>query len=214
MKVLTFRSEVEVSSAIPEAVEHLREGGLLGYPTETMYGLGSNLDSAALAALGRLKDRNAAKPFLLLVSGAEMAEQWGLTFNEKARALADVFWPGPLTLVLPASTNRLPDDLRSSEGGVAVRRTSQTGVERLIHEIDHPITSTSANPRGRAPAVDIAALCRDFGHVDALLALDGGPLEAAVPSTILDCMTEHPSVVREGAIPMYRLEPYLGTFSR
>ncbi len=214
MNVLPFRSEVEVSSAIPQAVEHLHGGGLLGYPTETVYGLGSNLDSAALDALRRLKDRDSEKPFLLLVSGAEMAEKWGLTFDEKARALADAFWPGPLTLVLPASTNRLPDDLRNPEGGVAVRRTSQTGVERLINEIDHPITSTSANPPGRAPAVDIAALRRDFGHVDGLLALDGGPLERAVPSTILDCTTEPPRVVREGAIPMSRLEAYLGTFSR
>ncbi len=95
-----------------------------------------------------------------------------------------------------------------------MRRTSQTGVERLINEIDHPITSTSANPPGRPPAVDIAALRRDFGHVEALLTLDGGPLERAVPSTILDCMTEHPRVVREGAIPMSRLEAYLGTSSR
>ncbi len=214
MNVLPFRSEVEVSSAIPKAVEHLHEGGLLGYPTETVYGLGSNLDSAALDALRQLKDRDSEKPFLLLVSGSEMAEKWGLTFDERARALADAFWPGPLTLVLPASTNRLPNGLRSPEGGVAVRRTSQTGVERLIHEIDHPITSTSANPPGRAPAVDIAGLCRDFEHVEALLVLDGGPLERSVPSTILDCMTEHPRVVREGAIPMSRLAAYLGTFSR
>ncbi len=95
-----------------------------------------------------------------------------------------------------------------------MRRTSQTGVERLINEIDHPITSTSANPPGRSPAVDIDALRRDFGHVEALLALDGGPLEHAVPSTILDCMTEPPRVVREGAIPMSQLEAYLGMFSR
>ena len=214
MNVLPFHGEEEIASAIPQVADHLHRGGLVGYPTETVYGLGSNLDQGALVALRKLKDREKEKPFLLLVSGPKMAEEWGLTFDQRAMALADAFWPGPLTLVLPTSTSRLPDELRNPEGGIAVRRTSQAGIERLIEEIDHPITSTSANLPGRNPATDIAALHRDFGNVAGLMVLDGGALESAAPSTILDCATQHLRVVREGAIPLSELETCIGTFSR
>ena len=214
MNVLPFCEEGEVSVAIPRAADHLRQGGLLGYPTETVYGLGSGLDRDALAALRALKDRDREKPFLLLVSGPRMAEEWGVVFDERARALADAFWPGPLTLVLPTSSSRLPDELSNPEGGVAVRRTSLAGIQSLITEIDHPLTSTSANRAGRTPVTDIAALRRDFGDVAGLMMLDGGVLERTGPSTILDCTAPHLRVVREGAIPPSELATYVSTFSR
>ena len=201
MKVVPFRSERDIAAAIPAVAAHLRRGGLLAHPTETVYGLGSRPEATQLQALAELKTRNPEKPFILLVSGREMAEELGLAFNEAAAALAAAFWPGPLTLVLPATGGKLPVELRGTEGGIAVRWTSHAGMERLIQEVGHPITSTSANRSGRPPAVDISAVQRDFGDVPKLLALDGGTLGKAAPSTVLDCTAPAPRLVREGAIP-------------
>ena len=117
MSPLAFRTDAEVQTAIPQVVAHLGRGGLLGYPTETVYGLGSRAVAADVAALNALKGRAAGKPFLLLVSDRQMAEAQGLAFNAAADALARAFWPGPLTLVLPGGSGRLPDLLRGPEGG-------------------------------------------------------------------------------------------------
>src|SRR5437879_11634809 len=97
---------------------HLRSGGLIAYPTETVYGVGSRPLAADVAALQRLKGRRPDKPFLLLVSHRDMAEAQGLAFNAAARALARAFWPGPLSLVLPGGSRR-PPDLRGGPGGGA-----------------------------------------------------------------------------------------------
>jgi L-threonylcarbamoyladenylate synthase len=135
MTALPFASEAEARAAIPRVWAHLRAGGLLAYPTETVYGLGSRPVDADLRALAALKGRAAGKPFLLLVASREMAEAQGLAFNESARALARAFWPGPLTLVLPGGSGRLPDLLRGPEGGIAVRWTSHPGVALLVAEM-------------------------------------------------------------------------------
>ena len=110
--MLPFRSEAEIERAIPVAREHLARGGLLAYPTETVYGLGSDPTVPALEALARLKGRAPDKPFLLLVSSRAMVEEWGLVLSTAARALAAAFWPGPLTLVLRGGEGKLPDQLR------------------------------------------------------------------------------------------------------
>ncbi|MEZ0334979.1 MAG: L-threonylcarbamoyladenylate synthase, partial [Gemmatimonadales bacterium] len=104
---LPFRSDAEIEAAIPVVGEHLARGGLLAYPTETVYGLGSGPSVPALDALARLKGRAPGKPFLLLVSSRAMVEEWGLVLTAAARALAAAFWPGPLALVLPGREGKL-----------------------------------------------------------------------------------------------------------
>ena len=126
MNPLPFRTADEVTAAIPIVAEHLRTEGLLAYPTETVYGLGSRAVQQDVAALASLKGRPPGKPFLLLISDRAMAEAQGLAFNASADALARAFWPGPLTLVLPGGSGRLPDLLRGPEGGIAVRWTSRS----------------------------------------------------------------------------------------
>jgi len=128
VKPVPFQSDSEIATAIPQVVKHLGNGGLLAYPTETVYGLGSRAVQADVAALAALKGRSASKPFLLLISDRGMAEAHGLAFNASADALARAFWPGPLTLVLPGGSGRLPDLLRGPEGGIAVRWTSHQGI--------------------------------------------------------------------------------------
>ncbi|HEY6110825.1 MAG TPA: L-threonylcarbamoyladenylate synthase, partial [Gemmatimonadales bacterium] len=190
MTAVPFVTLADARAAFPRVRAHLRAGGLLAYPTETVYGLGSRPVDPDLRTLAALKGRAAGKPFLLLVASREMAEAQGLAMNESARALARAFWPGPLTLVLPGGSGRLPDLLRGPEGGIAVRWTSHAGVALLVGELGEPLTSTSANLPGAPPAPGADAILRDFAPAVAdgsLLVLDGGVLGNQPPSTVVDC---------------------------
>ncbi len=207
----------EDADAVAEVVRaHLARGGLLAYPTETVYGLGSAAERNALAALARLKGRPPRKPFLLLVSSRAMAERHGLVFNAAARAMADACWPGPLTLVLPGGEGQLPDELRGAEGGIAVRHTSHRAVAWLIERLNAPLTSTSANHPGQPTAPGVDGLLRAFGEAEQrgeLLVLDGGVLGNVPPSTLVDCTTSVPRIVREGAIPRAELRRRVGRWA-
>ena len=204
-----------IESSIPKVVAHLRGGGLLAYPTETVYGFGGNVSDVSVAGVAKLKGREPGKPFLLIIADPKMAEDLGLLFNASARALARAFWPGPLTLALPGGP-RLPAMLRGPEGGIAVRHTGHAGLARLVAAYGEPITSTSANRPGRPPAPGAEALLSEFApEIDSgqLLVLDGGVLGRVPPSTLVDCTHEEPRLVREGAIPRDELRRLVGRFA-
>ena len=214
--ILPFGSPEEVEAAIPRVISHLTANGLIGYPTETVYGLGSLASDQGLDALSRLKGRPPRKPFLLLISSRAMAERVGLVFTPAAAALAAAYWPGPLTLVLPGGEGVLPDRLRGAEGGIAVRHTSHRGMARLVERLGAPVTSTSANRSGGPPAPGAPMVETLFSAaVDRgeLLVLDGGVLGNVPPSTLIDCTTEVPSLIREGAIPRAELRRAVGRFA-
>ena len=137
-----------------------------------------------------------------------MVEEWGLVLTTAARALAAAFWPGPLTLVLPGGEGKLPDQLRGREGGIAVRYTSHTGIARLVAATGEPLTSPSANRPGDSPAPGADRIREAFADEVArgeLLVLDGGVLGNVPPSTLVDCTSPVPRLVREGAIPRTEL---------
>ena len=211
--MLPFGNQREVDQAIPTVEAHLAKGGLLAYPTETVYGLGSLADDAGLDGLAALKGRPPRKPFLLLISSRSMAENCGLQFNASAKALADAFWPGPLTLVLSGGEGQVPPRLRGPEGGIAVRHTSHPGMARLIAALGRPVTSTSANRPGGPPAPGadhVAALFPAAVADGRLLVLDGGVLGNVPPSTLIDCTGTVPALIREGAIPRDELRRAVG----
>jgi L-threonylcarbamoyladenylate synthase len=208
-----FQTDADIAAAIPRVVKHLRSGGLLAYPTETVYGLGSRAVEADVAALAAMKGRAASKPFLLLISDRTMAEAHGLAFNASADALARAFWPGPLTLVLPGGSGRLPDLLRGPDGGIAVRWTSHQAIARLVAALGAPLTSTSANLPGQPPGPGAAAIARDFAPAVAqaqLLVLDGGVLGNRPPSTVVDCTKPQAHLVREGTLSVHELRRAVG----
>jgi len=211
--ILPFQTDAEIAEAIPQVGQHLKAGKLLAYPTETVYGLGSAPTVSALARLANLKGRPEGKPFLLLISSRRMADDWGLVFTASASALAEAFWPGPLTLVLRGGEGRLPDELRGREGGIAVRHTSHTGIARLVTATGRPLTSTSANKPGGPPAPGADRLVQLFGAAERsgeLLVLDGGVLGNVPPSTLVDCTDMMPKLVREGALPRAELRRAAG----
>jgi len=211
--VIPFQTGAEIREAIPQVIQHLRSGGLVAYPTETVYGVGCLADANALTRLAAMKGRPDGKPFLLLVSSRAMAEKYGLMFTPSADLMSQAFWPGPLTLVLAGAEGRLPDSLRGREGGIAVRHTSQKGIAELITALGEPLTSTSANRPGGPPAPGAAHVEELFPEAVAtgtLLVLDGGVLGNVPPSTLVDCTTSVPRLVREGALPRGELRRAAG----
>ena len=198
-----FWSPPEVEASIAGTLAHLAEGGIVAYPTETVYGFGGAIDSASVERLVAMKHRPSGKPFLLLISGSGMIGRRGLQLSRSASQLAARFWPGPLTLVLSGGERRVSPRLRGPEGGIAVRWTSHPGLQRLISAMGDPLTSTSANRPGLPPAMSAADVLSSWSAEIAsgtIRLLDGGTLEASAPSTVVDCTTKRLRVIRPGAI--------------
>jgi len=202
VKFVPFLSPDDVRAALPATVGHLRSGGIVAYPTETVYGLGCLLRHDALERLASIKGRADDKPFLVLV-GTE-TDLAGVSWPDPARRLADAFWPGPLTLALPVASGTFHPRVVGPGNTVAVRKTSHPAVRELLLALREPLTSTSANAAGAPAALtaaDAAAVLRGAGAADAWI-LDGGTLAASQPSTLVDCSVQPPRLVREGAIPL------------
>ena len=203
-----LRVDLEQSAQLGRIVRHLEDGGLLGYPTETVYGLGAEVTPEGVRAVRRLKGRGENKPFVILLpepaSGAGRVLKW----TPSARALADAVWPGHLTLVLRDPAARYPEGVRSSAGGVAVRVSSDPFVSALMRHWKRPLLSTSANRTGRPPArtgETVARTLADGPGAHRLWIVDGGPRREAEPSTIVDCTEARPRVLRQGALALPRL---------
>jgi L-threonylcarbamoyladenylate synthase len=205
---IPFWSPAEIAAAIRPALEQIEMRRVLAYPTETVYGFGGGIDRDSVDALIRLKGRPKGKPFLLLIAGSEMLAKLDLQLPSFATNLAARFWPGPLTLVLPGGERRVPAALRGPEGGIAVRWTSHTSLQKLILAHGDAITSTSANRPGVPPATSAREIREQWGAAIArgtLRVLDGGTLQPSAPSTVVDCTGRAPRVIRPGAIPAARL---------
>ncbi len=198
-----FWSPPEVERSIAGTLAHLAANRVLAYPTETVYGFGGAIDGASVERLVAMKHRPAGKPFLLLISGSGMIDRLGLQLSRSASLLAARFWPGPLTLVLSGGERRVSSRLRGPEGGIAVRWTSHPGLRQLIAAMGDPLTSTSANRPGLPPAMsagDILSVWSAEVASGAIRLLDGGALQPSQPSTVVDCTTKRPRVIRPGAI--------------
>ena len=203
-KAVPFWSPLEVEASIAGTITHLQAGGVLAYPTETVYGFGGAVDYESVERLVNLKRRPSAKPFLLLISASEMLTRLGLHLTSSAARIAARHWPGPVTLVLPGGERRVPDRLRGPEGGIAVRWTPHPGLTRLIQAYGDPITSTSANLPGVPPAMSATEILQQWSDAvtrGRIRVLDGGRLQPSNPSTVIDCTGLRPRVIRPGAVP-------------
>jgi L-threonylcarbamoyladenylate synthase len=187
------------------AAEVVQAGGVVVYPTETLYGLGANaLHTGAIRRVREIKQREGRKPILVIVPTIQAAEQLAIDLRPKARLLMERFWPGPLTLVLRASA-AVPEELTQGTHTIGIRVPSSPLCLKLLRLCDCPMTSTSANLSGEPPALEIDPIRRALAPgVD--LYLDGGKLPSTLPSTVVDTTGPHLRVLRDGAVPVSSLK--------
>lgn len=192
-------SDASILPDVARAIEVLGAGGLVCMPTETTYGLAADIHSrAALDALVALKGRDARAPFGLVAADAEQVRTLARVWPPLAERLARAYWPGPLTLVVPAARG-LPAEIVGPGGGVGVRVSSHPVPVALARALGRPITATSANPSGMAPALDVAQARAYFG--DRVAYIDSGAAPAQSASTVV-AIDEHgrARVLRPGPI--------------
>ncbi|MFO7693447.1 MAG: L-threonylcarbamoyladenylate synthase [Vicinamibacterales bacterium] len=190
--------------ALAAAAAILRDGGVVAYPTDTFYGLAANpASAAAMAQLYRIKGRPVDLAVPLIGSGIDQLESAGAVLGPASRRLASRFWPGPLTLVVPAWSGL---DARVHAGlfTVAIRVPDHPVATMLARLCGWPITSTSANRSGEPAATDPAAVGAALGGgLDAIIA--AGPSPGGAPSTIVDARGDLPLLVRAGAVSWERV---------
>ena len=192
------------------ASEVIRQGGIIAYPTETVYGLGVDpFNPDALKKVFDLKGRTAEKSLILLVRGEADLSLLTDEISEKAQNLMNAFWPGPLTLVLRAS-KKIPVPLLGAGNTIAVRVSSHPVAKILTDLVSGPITSTSANRSGQPSAKSAEEASSIFeNRLD--LIVDGGPSTSDIPSTVLDLSTSAPALIRPGKIGLAELESIVGS---
>jgi len=191
--------------ALDEAVNFLKSGSPVVYPTETFYGLGVDpYNEDAVRSVFEVKGREEGKPISLIVKDMEMARELVSDFPPWAMALAEEFWPGPLTMLLKGGRDLL-SLLTGREGKVGLRISSNPWAMRLVESFGSPITATSANRSGAASPVAAEDVLAGLGGTVPLI-LDGGRLRGTKGSTVLDANVFPPVVIREGEIPALLLE--------
>lgn len=196
--------------AIRRAAEAVRRGRVAAIPTDTVYGLAADpFNARAVASVFRLKRRPETLPLLLLIDSPAQLEGVVAERPELFERLAAAFWPGPLTMILPAA-DRVPETVTAGTGTIAVRRPAAE-IPRRIARLAGPITGTSANRSGRPAALTAEEAKRQLGRrvgvEEEPLIIDGGRATTLRPSTIVD-LTEAPRIVRHGAVPAGRLARY------
>lgn len=195
---------------LAEAAAILRAGGLVAFPTETVYGLGADATSeAAVARIFAAKGRPAVNPLIAHVASLDLARAQG-AFSAEAARLAEAFWPGPLTLVVPAASGvSVCPRARAGRDTIALRVPAHPVARALVGAAGCPVAAPSANRSGRVSPVTAAHVLEDLnGTVD--LVLDGGRCPMGLESTIVACLDGPPRLLRAGAVARAAIEAVLG----
>lgn len=197
------------AGAYSRAAQVIRDGGLVAFPTETVYGLGANaLDAEAAAKIYAAKGRPSDNPLIAHIARAEDLELLTASISPQARLLMKAYWPGPLTMIFK-KTDAVP---RGTTGGldtVAVRMPDHPVARRLIQEAGVPIAAPSANISGKPSPTTADSTARDMdGRIEMIL--DGGPCRIGIESTIVDMTEEIPVILRPGFITFEMLTQLLG----
>jgi L-threonylcarbamoyladenylate synthase len=199
------------STGLDRAAAILLARGLVAFPTETVYGLGADATSAeAVVQIYAAKERPRFNPLISHVATLEDAERQG-RFDAAARRLAQAFWPGPLTLVVPAAASCTVSDLaRAGLETVAVRVPAHRAARELLLRVGRPVAAPSANRSGRVSPTDAAHVLADLdGRIDAVV--DGGPARVGVESSIVACLGGEPRLLRSGGVPRAEIEAVIGS---
>ena len=204
-----MRTKIFGKEGISEAAEILKQGGLVAFPTETVYGLGGNgLDKEAAKKIYAAKGRPSDNPLILHVSSIEEVYPLVKALPEKAKKLMETFWPGPLTLVLPKS-DLVPKESTGGLETVALRSPENALTLSLIRACGFPIAGPSANLSGRPSPTEASHVFEDLGgRIEGIL--EDGAVGIGVESTIVDLSENCPTLLRPGAITIEDLEEVLG----
>ena len=207
-KIIKINPEFVKLGEIKMIAEVLREEGIIAYPTDTFYGLGASCFSEkAIRRIYRLKKRKPSKPLSVMISDMDMFQDIANKIPSIFWRLADDFWPGPLTLVLKASSG-LPKILLGPKNSIGIRQPALSWIRKLLSETAFPITATSANiSEGKEISDPEKVIDSFYGKVD--LIVDGGETKGILPSTVIDLTSQKPVILREGAVPRSRLGKYL-----
>ena len=197
--LIKLDTEDNLKIGLKKAADSILSGGVVAIPTESFYGLGADaLNTTALDRIYLLKRRARHLPLLCLIKGFQSLELLVKNVTPWVHQLMEVFWPGPLTLVLPARSG-IPAYLLGPTGGVAVRWSPSPVAQELVSRLGTPLVGTSANLSGEPPATRLEQISMPITMgVDGIL--DGGATAGKVPSTVLDCTLRPPKITREGAI--------------
>ena len=209
MKTIVFHPETD-NTAIQQAAAILRHGGLLGIPTETVYGLGANaLDETAVLHIFEAKGRPQDNPLILHVPDADWLELYCHDIPPEAYTLAERFWPGPLTMILPRR-DIVPLRTTAPHETVGVRCPNHPMTLAIIREAGIPVAAPSGNTSGRPSPTTAQHMLEDMdGKINGIV--DGGPCSVGVESTIIDLTVTPPRLLRPGGLPLEALEEVLGT---
>lgn len=197
-------TNLDVASAV------LHSGGIIGLPTETVYGLGADAhNDAAVAAIFRVKGRPVDHPLIVHLPDTAAARDWAKDWPASAEALVQHFWPGPLTLIVTKATSA-PDSVTGGRSTVALRVPQHPLTLRLLRDFPGGIAAPSANRFGRVSPTTAQHVLADLGD-DVDYVLDGGPCDVGVESTIVDCSVSPPQILRFGAISIEQIESVIGS---
>ena len=203
----------QVLEATPEALTHaaevIRAGGLVAFPTETVYGVGADaLSVAAVARIFEAKERPRGNPLIVHVADATALDEVAVRVTDRAREVVASFWPGPLTLVLDRAA-AVPLITTGGLDTVAVRVPAHPVAQGLIRAAGRPLAAPSANRSGRPSPTRAPHVLEDLGGRIELI-LDGGSTSVGLESTVLDMTTEPPTLLRPGGVTLEQLEAHLG----
>jgi L-threonylcarbamoyladenylate synthase len=201
--------EAPQRDALQEAAKWIRMGGLVALPTDTLYGLAADPFRAdAVARVLTVKGRPEGRALPLIAADADQIAAHLSPLSPVAQRLAAKFWPGPLTLLIPAPA-ALARDVTGDTGRVAVRVPAHDVARAICRAADRPITATSANRSGQPATADPAEVERALGE-DIDLLIDTGPTRGGAPSTIVDVTGAAPRLVRAGAVSWEDIQAWLG----
>jgi len=197
-------------AAVERAAEALAGGEIVAFPTETVYGLGANaLDARAVARVFAAKERPRFNPLIVHVPNLIEAERYAV-FNDTARKLAQSFWPGPLSLVLPKRPGcGIADLVSAGLDTIALRAPAHPVAQALLKAAKLPIAAPSANRSGRVSPTTAAHVEAELGDRPALI-LDAGPCPLGIESTVVSVLSETPALLRPGAVTRQAIEAVLG----
>jgi L-threonylcarbamoyladenylate synthase len=199
--------------AIERGAEALRAGRLVAFPTETVYGLGGNaLDPAVVARIYSAKERPSTNPLILHVADLEAARRWSGGWPAEAQALAEAFWPGPLTLVLPRHRD-VPPSVSAGLDTAAIRVPAHPVATALLQAVDFPVAAPSANPAGRVSPTTADHVLKGLDRRAALV-LDGGATPRGIESTVVSLVGPRPVLLRPGALSAAEIEAVVGALDR